>query len=902
MAAPALIGRRAELDAIQAVLAAAHDGRSGVLVVRGAAGVGKTALLEQAAEAAHDFRVLRAEGVEAESELAFAGLHQLLRPLSPLFASLPAPQRSALEAVFGVADGPGGDRLVVASGARSLLAEAAEEQPLLCVVDDLQWLDRPSAEALGFVARRLDAEPIALLLALRDGAPVPAGLARFPLLALGGLGRDDARAVLARAARPLAPADRDRVLAAADGNPLALLELPSGPLGSGDGAAMGSVERSFAERVAALPSSGRRAVLLAAADDDPTGATALRALPLAGLTVADLAAAEEEGLLRVAGERLAFRHPLVRSAAYGLAPFADRREAHAALARALTAPADADRRAWHRAAAAAAPDAEVADALERSAERARARGGHAAAGAALERAAQLTAEEPARARRLAAAAESARLAGDVDHAAALAGAALDLVADGETAARATAIRGAIRAHRGDFEAGEADLSEAARALAARRPRDALRVALLAAETAAVSGRYALGIATARWAAALDVGEGDVERALVAYAGGMARLFEGSPAEARARFATALELAGRSGDPQALTWAAIGAVYVGDIATGGRALARAIAVARERGALGSVAFALQALANVELIEGRPALAGTDAAEGITLAQESGEESAAAHCRALLAWQAAVRGNEEQAGALAGEALAWAATHPQRLAAESAHRALALLDLGRGRHEAALERLAALAGGPDAHPARRMLVVGDLVEAAVGCGRADEAAAPLRDLAAWTRATGSAWGAATAAGAAVQLAQDADAAEAAFAEAVAAHAAIALPFDRGRLELRFGELQRRARRRIDARRHLRAALDLFAQVGAAPWERRAAAELRATGETARRRDASTLDELTPQEGQIARMVAEGATNREVAGRLFLSPRTVDYHLRKVFQKLGITTRTQLAGLDW
>ena len=880
MAAPALIGRRAELDAIQAVLAAAHDGRSGVLVVRGAAGVGKTALLEQAAEAAHDFRVLRAEGVEAESELAFAGLHQLLRPLSPLFASLPAPQRSALEAMFGVADGQVGDRLVVASGALSLLAEAAEEQPLLCVVDDLQWLDRPSAEALGFVARRLDAEPIALLLALRDGAPVPAGLARFPLLALGGLGRDDARAVLARAARPLAPADRDRVLAAADGNPLALLELPSGPLGTGDGAAMGSVERSFAERVAALPSSGRRAVLLAAADDDPTGATALRALPLAGLTVADLAAAEEEGLLRVAGERLAFRHPLVRSAAYGLAPFADRREAHAALARALTAPADADRRAWHRAAAAAAPDAEVADALERSAERARARGGHAAAGAALERAAQLTAEEPARARRLAAAAESARLAGDVDHAAALAGAALDLVADGETAARATAIRGAIRAHRGDFEAGEADLSEAARALAARRPRDALRVALLAAETAAVSGRYALGIATARWAAALDVGEGDVERALVAYAGGMARLFEGSPAEARARFATALELAGRSGDPQALTWAAIGAVYVGDIATGGRALARAIAVARERGALGSVAFALQALANVELIEGRPALAGTDAAEGITLAQESGEESAAAHCRALRVR----RGPGE------------------RLAAESAHRALALLDLGRGRHEAALERLAALAGGPDAHPARRMLVVGDLVEAAVGCGRADEAAAPLRDLAAWTRATGSAWGAATAAGAAVQLAQDADAAEAAFAEAVAAHAAIALPFDRGRLELRFGELQRRARRRIDARRHLRAALDLFAQVGAAPWERRAAAELRATGETARRRDASTLDELTPQEGQIARMVAEGATNREVAGRLFLSPRTVDYHLRKVFQKLGITTRTQLAGLDW
>ncbi|MDA0159512.1 LuxR C-terminal-related transcriptional regulator [Solirubrobacter ginsenosidimutans] len=945
------MGRRNELASIEQVIETARYGRSGVLVVRGVAGVGKTALLDAASGAAVGFRVLRAEGVEAESELAFAGLHQLLRPLEPLFSRLPLPQRTALEGVFGL--GAGADRFVVAASVLALLAEAAEAQPLLCVVDDFQWLDRPSAEALGFVARRLDAEPIALLLALRD--TVPAGLARFEVLALSGLDRADARAVLDRAGR-LAPADRERVLDAAEGIPLALLELPRGPE-----AEMGTVERAFADRVSALPEASRTALLLAAADDDPEGRTALHALageevrggggatgggatggaPASpGVSVGAFGPAEAAGLVRLVDGRVVFRHPLVRSAVYGAATFEQRRDAHERLGGALTASADADRRAWHLAGAVAAPDAAVAAELERSADRARARGGYAAAAATLERAAQLTADDAPRARRLVAAADAARFAGDVGHAEALAGEVLRLMADPVSVAHATAIRGAIRAHRGELEAGEEDLRAAAHALAPAQPRLALRIAALAAETGALAGRHEAAIANARWAASLPGGDAAPDRSVVAFINGVALILSHDPGGAREPFADALDLAGD--DPQLITWAAIGAIYTGDLLGGRKALTRAIAVARDRGAIGDVAFALQVLANVELLEGRFAVAATDASDGLALALESGEEAAAAHCQVLLAWLAAVRGDPDDARAtaqmaqLAGDrgaagtattgataqladvpgatrdattrapaqlgdiagaarAVATRATaQPSRLAGESAHRALALLDLADGRFEEAFDRLHAQFSAPAAHPARRLFLVGDLVEAAVGCDR--DATAAYDELHTWAVKSGSAWWTALAATARVQLEG-----EAAYDDAVKAHTHIALPFERGRLELRMGEVLRRARRRTDSRRHLRAALDLFAQLGATPWERRAAAELRATGETARKRDASTLDDLTPQELQIARMVAEGATNRDIAGRLFISPRTVDYHLRKVFQKLNVTSRTQLAMLD-
>jgi DNA-binding CsgD family transcriptional regulator len=367
---------------------------------------------------------------------------------------------------------------------------------------------------------------------------------------------------------------------------------------------------------------------------------------------------------------------------------------------------------------------------------------------------------------------------------------------------------------------------------------------------------------------------------------MAWVFAGDWACARAAFADAFGLAERTTDPQLLTWTAIGALYTGDVATSRRGIERALELARRQGAMGDVAFGQPIMAYLHLVAGRFAIARTGAAEGLALALATGEDGAAAHCRALLAWVAAVRGDEDEPPAA-----------PHVLALEATQRAQALRDLADGRHDAALDRLASVFEAPGAHPARRLFAVGDLVEAAIGAARPEAAEAPLAALRAWADATGSPWGAAIVAGAELQLGD-----ETAYERALAAHERIALPFDRGRLELKLGERLRRAKQRTEARRHLRAAIEAFARTGAEPWKRRAAAELRATGETARTRDPSTLDDLTPQELQIARMVAEGATNRDVAGRLFLSPRTVDYHLRKVFQKLSVNSRTQLAGLDW
>lgn len=577
-----------------------------------------------------------------------------------------------------------------------------------------------------------------------------------------------------------------------------------------------------------MPEPARRALLLAAADDSGGGA-ALRALPLAGLGVAELAAAEASGLLWLDGERLAFRHPLVRSAAYGQAPFEDRRRAHTALADALSGPADADRRAWHRAASVAAPDDDVATELAESAER----GGHAAAAAALERAAGLTSDEPLRAPRLVGAAEAARLAGEADHAIELAGDGLALAADPGTAAATTAIRGAILAHRGDPGAAAADLRDAACALAASQPRRALRGALLAGESAALAGQHEHSEELARWAASLPVGEADADRALVAFMEGLAALFGGELAEAAVRFERGVELAATRRCSPGRGWARSSAATSSEAGAPSR---RRWPWRASWARLRASPLPLQFLALLETVEGRFALATTDAADGFALAQESGEEGATANCRGVLAWNAAVRGREDDCRALAADALEWAAAQSARVAAESAQRALAVNDLGAGRHEAAFDRLSAIVTEARIHPGRRCLMIGDLVEAATGCGREAEARRPLADLTAWGTATGSAWAAATLGGAGVQLATDADAAEAAYVRAMEATARIELRFDRARMELRLGEHMRRARRRVQARRHLRAALDLFAEAGAAPWEARAAAELRATGEVA------------------------------------------------------------------
>jgi hypothetical protein len=546
----------------------------------------------------------------------------VLRPLAPLFERLPAAQRGALEAAFGASPNGTGDRFLTAAGALGVLAEAAEEQPLLCVVDDLQWLDRPSVDALVFVARRLGAEPIALLLATRDGEPVPAGLTASPSSCSAGSPRRRPRGARARRAASRRPSG-----SGCSTPPAASRSRCSSCRAGRSARGWSAAARSSAR----LPSASRRcleparrAVLLAAADDDPTGRPALRALPAA----ADLAPAEAGDLLRVAGGRIAFRHPLVRSAAYGLASFDERRAAHAALADVLTGPGDADRRAWHRAAAAATPDDDVADELARSADRARARGGDAAAAAALERAARLTSDEPARAQRLVAAADAARIAGDADRALALAAETLALGVDGDIAAEATAVRGAVHSHRGDVAAAQADLRAAAEALAPRQPQRALRIALLAGEAAAFGGRHGEAAEIAAWAAGLPAGDGDVPQGVRTFADGLAHLFAGRHAEAAARFRELPARAERSGDPGLMTWAAMAAIYAGDIAAARRGFAQAVAVARDRGAIWHVSLALDGLAWVESLTGRFGPAATSAAEALELGQASGEQGAAA----------------------------------------------------------------------------------------------------------------------------------------------------------------------------------------------------------------------------------------------------------------------------------
>ncbi|HET9324557.1 MAG TPA: AAA family ATPase [Gaiellaceae bacterium] len=901
-----LVGRSAETATIDRLLAQARSGLSGVLVVRGEAGAGKSTLLEYAVESAEGFTVLRGVGIESEAELAFAGLHQIVRPVLDRLERLPDPQASALRSAFALSAEQVDERFPVSLGVLQLLSEVAEEQALLCVVDDAQWLDQASVDALVFAARRLDAERLVLLFAARDDPERMFAAPGLPVLRLAPLGTEDARALLVdRHGDEIGSEALDWLLATANGNPLALIELPASLASeqlSGQEALDGrmapptSVEQAYLGRVQRLPSQARSLLLVAACEESGDRAAVTRAAAELGLDLDGLSLAETEGLVDVGRDRIDFRHPLMRSAVYRGAGFAERERAHRALAAVLTDPGDADRRAWHRAAATVGTDDEVAAELEHTAERARLRGGHGAAAAALERAAELTPEAEGQGRRLVTAARGAWHAGRPEPARALLDRASPLVTDPLTRAELDHVRGEIEFRCGSLLDAAAILLDGSDAVARVDPGKACQMLLDAASVAAKIGDVSRLGEISRRVAVLPRGGDEPEALRIDLVVGVGGLIEGKT-EKIPLIERSVARAEAFDDPRLLSWAAMGASALGDSATEAAHLRHAVAVARDSRAVDTLVFVLENVVNSAMLAGRYGIE-SEATEGLRLARDAGLSNAATAHLAALAWVAGLQGRERDCRTYAAAAVEAARANGLANANTAAEWGLALLDLGNGRPEDAAARLAELRSAARglAHPLLVLTSTPDLVEASVRAGREEDARMAFAPLEAFAQPDAPPWTIALAARCRGLLSQG-DEAERWFLEALRLHAEGNRPFDRARTELVYGEFLRRGRRRIDAREQLRAALAGFEQFRAEPWAERARTELRATGETARKRDPSTIDQLTPQELQIAQLVGEGLSNKDVAAQLFLSPRTVEYHLRKVFAKLGIASRSEL-----
>jgi len=691
-----LYGRQAECAAVDRLLEAARSGRSGVLVLRGEAGIGKSSLLAYAAERAQGapegMLVLRASGVESEVELPFATLHQLLRPLLDRVAHLPAPQAEALNGTFGMATTPS-DRFLLSVGVLSLLAEAAEERPLVCLLDDAQWLDQASADTLVFVARRLAADGIVLLFAARDPEVRRFDAAGLPELQLAGLDAGAAADLLTARSGRLADPVRDRLLQVAGGNPLALVELPAmldpaqlaGRAPLPDPLPVGvRVERAFADRVRRLPETTRTALLVVAADDTGEMATVVRAGERLGLEARALGPAEAAGLVGLAGGRVEFRHPLVRSAVYRTAGFAERRAVHLALADALDGAEDADRRAWHRAAAAVGPDEPVAAELERTAERARARSGYAAAAAALERAAELTGDEVARSGRLLAGANAAWLAGRPEWGLRLLDRAVRSDPSPGLRAQLANLRGRIELFCGSPADAHRVLADGAAGITQVDPEQAAVLLAQAAQAAWVAGDVARTARTAEKLGGLALPEESPARPVARVFMGLGAFMEGDAARAAPLLrAVVAGFPPDAAPPDQLLFAAVAAMFLGDDAAAADLLGRAGSAARATGAIGALPWVLQLTATVEAWTGRWAQATASASEGLRLARETGQEIPTSHQHALLAWLSAAQGREQDCRSSAAAALEVAVRRGIAPPTALATWALGLLDLSAGR---------------------------------------------------------------------------------------------------------------------------------------------------------------------------------------------------------------------------
>ncbi len=906
-----LRGRDRERALIGDILGDARRSRSRALVLSGEPGVGKSSLLDAARDDADGMTVLLAQGIQSEAELPFAALHQLLRPVLGRVDDLAPPQAHALRVALGLAEGAGESRFLVSLAVLSLLSEEAEERPVLCLVDDGQWLDDASADALVFLARRLDAEGIALLVAVRDGEPSSFSTPGLPGLRVTGLEPEAAGALLDQHAPvPLAPEVRARLVAGMAGNPLALMELPRSlnhaeltgaellpeplPLSA-------RVEEAFLARARLLPEATQTMLLVAAADEGEELPTVVRASASLGVPLQALDAAELAGLVSIRGQGLAFRHPLTRSAIYHGASVSQRRAAHEALAGALPGEREADRRAWHRAAAAVEPDAGIAADLERAAERALERGGPAAASLAYERAASLSPDDAARGRLLLAAAQHAWFAGRVDRTIAILGRAEPLVSGPVERADLARWRGLVKLTHGIPAEAPQDLIRAAVDVAPEDGGRAVYLLNLASVAAAISGEEGVSEVIADVAARLDLDTDAYTRMLRDTLIGLGAHVRGDFAEAGLRLRGAIALAEELDGlfalrPAALLLAGRAALFAGDDRSAAELHQRVASIARHDGTLGLLTQILPRLGHTELWTGRWSSAAAGAEECVELGRDIGQDDVAAHGLALRGLIAALQGHEERCQSLARESGAMASA--QRLAhVEDISRwALCVLALGLGRPEAALER----ARGID-HALIRFWAATDRIEAAARAGDTAAARVWLGELERWAEGSRSRSAMAAALHCRGLLAEDAADGERLLGAAIEAHHEAGRPFERARASLALGELLRRARRRIEAREHLRQALEGFEALSAEPWAERARAELRASGQTARRGDPGARDQLTAQELQVAQFVAQGLSNRDVAAQLYLSPRTIDFHLRNVFRKLGIASRTQLTRLE-
>ncbi|GLZ48854.1 LuxR family transcriptional regulator [Actinomycetospora sp. NBRC 106375] len=905
-APPELRGRRRERDHLDRLLAGVRAGQSGVLVLRGAPGMGKTALLDHLCRHASGCRVARVAGVESEMELPFAGLHQLCAPFLDGLTRLPEPQADALGVAFGLRTGDTPDRLLVGLAVLTLLSEVAAERPLICVVDDAQWLDRASAEVLAFVARRLAAEAVLLLVAMREPSDEQY-LASSPALILEGLRDDDARALLASVLTgPLDERVRERIVAEARGNPLALVELPrrvtfdelAGGFGlSGSHGVAGRIEEGFRRSVEPLSPDVRSLLLIAAAE--PLGDPLLlwRAAERLGLAVSTADSPETDGLLTI-GERVTFRHPLVRSAVYRAADAAERRAVHLALAEVTDRDAAPDRRAWHLAAATVGHDDDIATELERSAERARTRGGLAAAAAFLQRSSALTSDPERRAERALIAAEVSVQAGAFE-------ATVELLATAEAGpldelarARSGVLRAQATYLRGRGGDGPAMLLRAAGTLEPLHPRLALETYLDAWGAALYAGPLAHEVSLSqisRQALAAPRTASSPRPADLLLEGFSLAVTAGRRAAAPvlARAVAGFDSSEATVD-EVLRWgwlATAAAVMVWDYDRCLAITAHEVAVARGTGALSVLASGTNVLAQAVALGGDLRRAASLAAEAGAVTEATGTRHAP--YGALLV--AGMRGREAEAVPLIEGTVREATAGGQGIAVQYARWSQAILGNGLGRYDEAL-----VAAQDASEDTPELFVstwcVSELVEAAVRCGRPDRAHDGLERLVEATEASGSDWALGMQARSRALLGAGREA-ESLYQEAVARLSRTGVRPELARTHLLHGEWLRREGRRADARAPLRTAHEMLGAIGMHAFADRARHELAAVGEKVSRPDVQPSDTLSAQEAEIARLAGAGHSNPEIGAHLLLSPRTVEWHLRKVFTKLGVTGRKEL-----